>query len=443
MTRAGMPTDSGPVVESRPGVVAATPVASPLVAVVGLGYVGLQTALALQDAGLQVLGVDVSEHRLEAISSGDVDALPKDRRRLRRALADDRVLLTADATASSEADALVICVPTPIDEDRKPNTEPLERACATAVAHARAGQTLVLTSTTFVGSTRALLAEPLAARGLAVGRDVFVAFAPERILPGDASVDQREVPRVIAGLTAACTAAAARLLRPITKYLHRVSSPEAAELTKLHENTFRALNLAFANEMAKAALHFGVDPIEVVDAAATKPYGFLAHHPGPGVGGHCIPVDPQWMLEPLRAAGVPMPLAETAMDAVVARPAQVARRAEEILDELGVALEEASLLIVGVAYKPGVADARESPGRKIAQFLARCGAHVEYFDPLVTELAVDGRLLQSLPSPAEASADLVIVTVTHPGADYAWLDEHPNVLDATYRTPGGQRRHLI
>ncbi len=422
---------------------AAAPAASPSVAVVGLGYVGLPTALALQDTGSPVVGIDVSDARLRAIRRGDVDVLPDDQVRLEQALAADRLRLTARASAQAEADAVLICVPTPVDDDLRPDPRAVEHACAAAVEHARPGQTIVLTSTTFVGTTRELLAAPLAARGLQPGRDVFVAFAPERILPGDASVHQWDVPRVLGGLTPACTAAAARLLRPIAHHLHEVSSPEAAELTKLYENTFRAVNLAFANEMAGAARSFGLDPVELVRAAATKPYGFLAHYPGPGVGGHCIPVDPHWMLQPLRAAGVAMPVAESAMAAVAARPAAVAERAADVLDELGIALADARVLVVGMAYKPGVADARESPGRRIAEHLVRRGVEVSYVDPFVPEVTVDGAVLRSQPVPREVEADLVVVTVAHPGVDHRWLDDREHVLDATYRTPGGRRRHAV
>jgi nucleotide sugar dehydrogenase len=438
-----MSTNALSTVEPLPLARRTAPGRSPSVAVIGLGYVGLPTALALHDAGSPVIGIDTSPERLQAIRDGDVDALPEDHGRLARALAADHLDLTADTAAQAEADVVMICVPTPVDSDRRPDARAVERACAGAVAHARPGQTLLLTSTTFVGTTRTLLADPLAARGLQPGRDVFVAFAPERILPGDASVQQRDVPRVVGGVTPACAAAAAKVLQPIVDRVHTVSSPEAAELTKLHENTFRAVNHALANEMAGAARHFGLDPVEIVDAAATKPYGFLAHYPGPGVGGHCIPVDPHWLLEPLRTAGVRMPLSDRALTDVAARPAAVVARAEQLLAGLGVAADAARVLIVGMAYKPGVADGRESPAHAIAEQLARRGAEVEYVDALVPEVIVDGRRLRSHPAPAEVEADLVILAVVHPGFDLDWLGARPDVLDATYRTPAGLRRHLV
>jgi nucleotide sugar dehydrogenase len=328
------------------------------VAVVGLGYVGLPTALALHEAGLGVLGVDSSDRRLADIRAGAVDLLERDRARLTTALGSGRFGLTSSAGDIEHADVVMIAVPTPVDAHRQPDTRALTAACATSVEHAREGQTIVLTSTTYVGTTRDLLVAPLAARGLVAGEDVHVAFAPERINPGDPLVEQTEVPRVLGGVTPACADAAAAVLAATTTCLHRVSSLEAAELTKLQENTFRAVDLALANELAAAAGAYGVDPVEVVEAAATKPHGYPPHRPGPGVGAHCIPVDPYYLLAPLRAAGVRTPVIEQAMAAVAARPREVAERALTALTERGVAAAGARVLLVGAAYKSGVADRR-------------------------------------------------------------------------------------
>lgn len=414
------------------------------IAVVGLGYVGLPTALALHAAGAPVIGIDVSERRLLAIRSSDVDLPTTDVLRLEGALGDGRLRLSSIPAAVAAADAVIVCVPTPVDEQRRPHPAALRAACANVVAHARAGQTIVLTSTTYVGSTRELLVEPLAERGLRAGEDVFVAFAPERILPGDPTVQQRAVPRVVGGATARCTARTRELLAPTADRIHTVSSLEAAELTKLYENTFRAVNLAFANEMAGVSAHLGIDPVEVVDAAATKPYGFLAHYPGPGVGGHCIPVDPYYLLEPLRGDGVAAPIAEQAMAAIEARPGAVAERALSLLRGRGIAWDEATALVVGMAYKPGVADARESPGLAIAERLHGAGVDVAYHDPRVAEVRLAGeRVLRSVPQPTPAPFDLVVVTALHDGAERAWLDDCEHVLDATYRVPLGRNRHLV
>jgi UDP-N-acetyl-D-glucosamine dehydrogenase len=414
------------------------------VAVLGLGYVGLPTTLALREAGFPVIGVDISERRLDAIRSGDVDLIDRDRPRLTEALGSGLLALTVDPAALQAADAVIIAVPTPVDQNLRPDLRALHGACASAVENARAGQTLILTSTTYVGTTRDMLVEPLAERGFTVGEDVHVAFAPERINPGDALWEQTTVPRVLGGVTQACAVAAAEVLAATASKLHVVSSPEAAELTKLQENTFRAVNLAFANEMAAAARFYDVDPVEVIAAAATKPYGYLAHYPGPGVGGHCIPVDPYYLLTPLREAGVDAAVTEVALSAVARRPALVADRALQLTAELGLSDADARVLLVGVAYKPGVSDHRESPALEIAARLAERGARLAYHDPLIPSVPVTGvGRLFSVEAPDPADYDLVVVAVVHPGHPYEFLARAEHVLDATYRTPGGRVRHSV
>jgi UDP-N-acetyl-D-glucosamine dehydrogenase len=414
------------------------------VAVLGMGYVGLPTSLALCEAGFPVLGVDISQRRLSNIEAGAVDLLDRDRPRLTDALDSGRFALTADAAALEAVDAVIIAVPTPVDADFNPDLRALRGACASAVDHARAGQTLILTSTTYVGTTRDLLVEPLRLRGFTVGEDIHVAFAPERINPGDALWEQAAVPRVLGGFTPACTKAAIAILAATASKLHIVSSVETAEFTKLQENTFRAVNLALANELATAAGFYGVNPVEVIDAAATKPYGYLAHYPGPGVGGHCIPVDPYYLLAPLREAGIASPLVETAMGRVAGRPRLVADRALEIAACRGIAEEDARVLLVGAAYKPGVEDHRESPALQIATRLAERGAQVSYHDPLIAEVEVEGAgLLRNVERPHAADYDLVVVAVVHPGNSYEFLADAEHVLDATYKTPGGTVRHAL
>jgi nucleotide sugar dehydrogenase len=415
-----------------------------IVAVIGMGYVGLPTSLTLCEEGFSVIGLDISESRLHDIRSGRVDLLERDRPRLDEALESGLLALTSDASALEAADAVIIAVPTPVDADLQPDLRAVRAACASAVEHARPGQTLILTSTTYVGTTRELLVDPLTDRDLAVGEDVHVAFAPERINPGDALWEQAAVPRVLGGVTDACAFAAAQVLAATASKLHVVSSVETAEFTKLQENTFRAVNLAFANEMAAAAGFYGVDPVEIVGAAATKPYGYLAHYPGPGVGGHCIPVDPYYLLAPLHEAGMSAPVTEQAMAAVAGRPAHVAGRALELMAERGLADTEARILLVGVAYKPGVEDHRESPALQIAAALGERGARVSYHDPLIASVAVAGAgTLESVAAPDAADYDLVVVAVVHPGHSYEFLNEAEHLLDATYKTPGGKIRHSL
>jgi UDP-N-acetyl-D-glucosamine dehydrogenase len=413
------------------------PVAEPApasVAVVGLGYVGLPTSLALAQAGFGVVGIDTSDRRLRDIRAGHVDVIPEDRRRLDDALLNPQVLVTSEIRALSAADAVLICVPTPVDADRRPDLGALRAACQSVVAHARPGQLLVLTSTSHVGATRELLVEPLARRGLIAGSNCHVAFSPERIDPGSVRHPQHTVPRVVGGATASCAEAAVPFLGEIAESVVVVRSTEAAELTKLYENSFRAVNIALANELADIARGHGLDAVEIVDAAGTKPYGFMPFYPGPGVGGHCIPCDPHYLLEPLDRLGTQAPVIREAMRALHARPRRVVRRAVEILAEDDVWIGDARVLVVGAAYKPGISDLRESPGVEILNGLRALRARVDYLDPLVASLETDdGMAMLSVQQPDPRAYDLVITTIVHPGSDLSWINECERVLDCTYR----------
>ena len=265
-----------------------------------------------------------------------VDLLSRDRQRLARHLQRDSLRLTTEPAALSRADAVVVCVPTPIDAHQSPDLRALSGACAAVVDNATPGQTIVVTSTTYVGCTRELIVKPLSDRGLESGRDVFVAFSPERIDPGVEAHAPDSTPRVVGGVTAACASRAAELLAHTASAIHPVSSPEAAEMTKLVENTFRAVNIALANEFSDAARELNVDVIEVISAAATKPYGFMPFYPGPGVGGHCIPCDPHYLLWQLRARRFDSPVTRSAMTAIALRPREVVSQARRCSPRTGV-----------------------------------------------------------------------------------------------------------
>jgi nucleotide sugar dehydrogenase len=408
------------------------------VAVVGMGYVGLPTAIALGAAGHPVIGLDISDRRLRTIASGDAELLDTEQAELAGQLADDRLVLTSDAADLAAADAVIIAVPTPVDARRRPDLRPLRGACDTVVRHARAGQTIVLTSTTSIGSTRRLLVEPLERRGLLAGRDVYVAFAPERIDPGVKAHAQQATPRVVGGVTEECFIRAAGVLRHTCSEIHAVSSAEAAEMAKLMENTFRATNIALSFEFAEAARRHELDAVEVIDAAGTKPYAFMAHYPSAGVGGHCIPVDPYYLLEPLRAEGVHMPVIAAAMEQVARRPGRFAQRALQVVE----GRDDPRVLVVGATYKPGVADLRESAALEIVRDLHMAGVHVDYHDPLAASFEQDGARFESVP-PSAAGYDVAILTLVHPGQDLSWLHDCPVVIDGTYRTPVGTRREVI
>ena len=409
----------------------------PLIAVVGLGYVGLPTALALRHAGNGVLGIDISEHRLNLIRRRHCDLTPADHERLLVALDQPQFDLTGEESRLSEADAVMICVPTPVDSHRAPDLTALRRACEAVCSHARRGQTIVLTSTSYVGTTRDLLIEPLTEAGFEIGSDICVAFSPERIDPANTTHPQESVPRVLGADNQLCAEKARAVIDAIAPSVHTVSSPEAAEMTKLYENVFRAVNVSLANELAEAARVLGLSPTEVIDAAATKPYGFMPFRPGPGVGGHCIPCDPHYLLWQMRPHDQPLPLVERAMASIAARPQRVVERAAELLSQRsGKGLRGARVLVLGVAYKPGVADVRESPALKLIELLREREALVEYHDPLVPVLERGGETMITVPDPRVRAYDLVIAHTLHPGTEYDFLDPAVPVLDCTYRLDG-------
>jgi nucleotide sugar dehydrogenase len=414
------------------------------VAIVGMGYVGLPTALSFTHAQRSVLGVDLNPERLHAIRSSAVDLVPADHVRLIDALAEESLDLTSDPQAIARASAVIICVPTPVDHHLVPDLAALRSACASVVANAVHGQVIILTSTSYVGTTRDLLVEPLTTFGWQIGRDVYVAFSPERIDPGNEEFPQEVVPRVVGGATAECASRAASTLQAYASRVHVVSSPEAAELTKLLENTFRAVNIALINEIADLSEELGVEITEVIDAARTKPYGFMAFSPGPGVGGHCIPCDPYYLLWQIKQSRLALPVVEHAMESIAHRPRQVVQRVHEMLGEAGRPLHGSQVLVVGVAYKPGVADVRESPALEVIERLVHAGAEVSYFDPLVPSIRTSaGSPMHSVTEPTEHRADLILLHTLHPHTDYEWVVDHPLVLDATFRFTRACHRNVL
>jgi UDP-N-acetyl-D-glucosamine dehydrogenase len=422
-----------------------------LVAVVGLGSTGLPSALALRRAGFKVLAIDTSTSRLSEIRSGRAEQLGVTRQELAPHLEDAGFLITDELAGTGAADMVLICVPSDVDAQGRPNSQALRRACAAVVRNARAGQTFVLTSTTYVGSTRELLVQPLGERGLCVGEDVFVAFSPERVDPGAGDHEPSSATRVLGGVTETCFRQASVLLRPICRDLHRVSSPAAAEMVRLYESTFRAVNIALAFEMADACRAGALDPIEVTEAAASKPFGFMAHYPSAGVGGRGVGVDPHHLNAPLRERGLQVTLAESATRILASRPQRVAARAHELLLRSGRHLRELRVLVVGAAYKPGVADCTNAPAVEIISRLLEEGVNVDFHDPLVSVLQVDGEEIYGVdPDPRRDASgfgpedyELAIVVGLQPGHDYGWLSRCPQVLDCTYRQRTGRRHFLL
>lgn len=413
------------------------------VAIVGLGYVGLPTALACFDHGSRVLAVDTSITRLEAIVDGHVDLVSTDRKRLAWALGDARFVLTTDSGLLARAAAIVICVPTPVDEHLVPDLSLLQHACDTVVRGAVEGQLLMLTSTTYVGCTEDLLVRPLVARGFTPGVDIHVAFSPERIDPGNDRFTQAAVPRVVGGRTTECRSAGAGLLRSYGVTAHEVPSLEVAEMSKLLENTFRAVNIALINEFADICTALRISVMDVIAAAATKPYGFMAFQPGPGVGGHCIPCDPHYLLWQLREHRVAAPVIAESMGSIAARPRHVVERVREVLGELGISVRAARVLVVGVTYKPDVDDLRESPALEILDGLERSGITVGFVDTHVTTVRLrSGRTIDVSVDPGAWKADVVLLHTRHIDTDLSWIRDCV-VVDATYRSADIPNRVLL
>jgi UDP-N-acetyl-D-glucosamine dehydrogenase len=420
------------------------------VAVVGLGHAGLPSAIALREAGLRVVGIERSARRLSEIRAGRSELVGAQREQLRAQLGDADFVLTDELEALSTADAVLVCVSNSLDPHGRPSSEALARTCAQVVEHARPGQTLVLTSTTHVGSTRGLLVEPLGARGLRVGEDVFVGFSPERI---DAADGRGQAPRtrIVGAVTETCFAHVAELLRALGEELHRVSSPAAAEMAKLYESSFRAVNVALAFEMADACRTHALDPIEIADAAATEPSSFAAHYPSAGVGGHSAGIDPHYLLRSLREQGRSATLTEQALRTIAARPGRVVLRALELLRRSGRQLRDVRVLVVGAAYRPGSADCTRAPAAEVIARLQVEGAQVAFHDPLVPVLRIDDEELESIdPDPRRDGSgfgpedyELAIVIGVQPGYDYGWLRRCPQVLDCTYRQRTGRRHFLL
>jgi UDP-N-acetyl-D-glucosamine dehydrogenase len=385
------------------------------VGVIGLGYVGLPLAVAFAQEGCEVIGVDLDARKVEAIQAGrsyieDVPdaALDAVRGRLRA---------STGYAELAEADAVLICVPTPLTRNREPDLGPLIDATRALARVLRADQLVVLESTTYPGTTRERVAPLLEESGLAAGRDFHLAFSPERVDPGRTDHTLRTVPKVVGGLTDACAERAEALYGLVCDQVVPVSSPEAAELTKLLENIFRSVNIALVNELAMLTDRMGIDIWEVVDAAATKPYGFMRFDPGPGMGGHCMPVDPFYLSWRAREFDMATEFIELAGKVNQQMPYHCVAKVARTLNAAGRAVKGSRVLVVGVAYKPGVGDIRESPALKIIELLREQGAEVLYHDPHVPVLGDPP--LQSLElEPALAGADLAVIVTAHPGVDH-------------------------
>ncbi|MFL5770356.1 MAG: nucleotide sugar dehydrogenase [Chloroflexota bacterium] len=393
-------------------------------AIVGLGYVGLPLAIAFTEAGLRVEGIDANGPRVAELVARRSPIDDVSNERLGRALDGGlRVVEPRDARIG-EADVVFVCVPTPITRSKDPDLAPVLSAAALIRENLRDGQLIVLQSTTFPGTTTGPFREELERSGLRAGRDFDLAFAPERVNPGDPASASKGVPRLVGATTERASKRAAALLRCINDDVIELSSPDAAELAKLLENVFRNVNIALVNQLALLCERMGLDVWEVIDAAATKPFGFMRFTPGPGVGGHCIPVDPYYLAWRAREFDFVDRFVELAGDINFAMPRHVVDLVAEALNERGKALRGARVGILGVAFKPNVRDARNSPAADVIALLGKRGADVVYHDPHVPSFRDGGGVThESRPLDATLGSDVVVVVTAHDAID----------LDAVYR----------
>ena len=397
------------------------------VGIIGLGYVGLPLAVAFAEAGHDVVGVDSDSRRVERLrrSESDIEDVPSER--LRAVV--ERFAATTEHHPLSDCDGVVICVPTPLANRREPDLSHLIDAATALSQVLREGQLVVLESTTYPGTTRDQLLPILERSGLEVGAGFHLAFSPERIDPGRTDYTVRTTPKVVGGITPACSERARQLYATIVDQVVVVSTPEAAELSKLLENIFRSVNIALVNELSQLCDRLGIDVWEVVDAAATKPFGFMRFDPGPGMGGHCLPVDPFYLAFKAREADFYPEFVELAGKLNQTQPAFCVERIARALNDAGKPVRGSRVLVLGASYKAGIGDTRESPALKIIRLLRERGAEVSYHDPHVPELPQLG--LRSRPlAEALAAADLAAIVTAHREIDYqALVAEAKLVID--------------
>ena len=393
------------------------------IGIIGLGYVGLPLALEFAKAGFRVTGFELDEEKVRAINEGGSYLEDVTAEEVKTARDAGKLEATLDYGTLSKADVINVCVPTPLTKTKDPDVSHIVKAVEEIRKRLRSGQLVILGSTSYPGTTHDLFIPLLEESGLKVGVDFSVAFSPERIDPGNKEFPLHRVPKVVGGETPHCTELCAKVFETIFDSIVPVSSTQSAEMVKLLENTFRAINIGLANEIALMCDRLGLDVWEVIDAAASKPYGFMKFEPGPGLGGHCIPVDPTYLAWKMKSLNFPARFIDTATEINGHMPEHVARTVGDLLNEERIAVNGARILILGVAYKADVSDMRESPALDIIALLEAKGAEIRYHDPYVPEVRLENRTAKSVDLTDEVvgSADLVVIVTNHSGVDYERL----------------------
>jgi UDP-N-acetyl-D-glucosamine dehydrogenase len=401
-----------------------------VVGIVGLGYVGLPLAMEFAKAGFTVVGYDVSERVVTLLNGGDSHIQDVPSAEVREQVEAGRFRATADETALKGCDAISIAVPTPLSKTRDPDMAYVLSAADAIQRQARPGMVIVLESTTYPGTTRELLEPRMQAAGLTVGEDVFLAFSPERVDPGNERYQTKNTPKVLGGITPACVAVAKALYEACIETVVPVSSPEAAELVKLLENTFRAVNIGLVNELAIICDRLGVDVWEVIEAAATKPFGFMKFTPGPGIGGHCIPLDPHYLAWKMRTLNYKTRFIDLASEINSQMPDFVVEKVSRALNDERKSVNGSRVLVLGIAYKRDINDMRESPALDVMRLLEARGADVVYHDPHVPSYREEGhsRSGVALTAAELERADAVVIVTDHRAIDWGLVVEHASVV---------------
>jgi UDP-N-acetyl-D-glucosamine dehydrogenase len=416
-----------------------------VVGLIGLGYAGLPLAVAFAEAGFPVIGVDLRRDRVDSLTAGQSYVGDVSAERLNSLITSGNLRASAEYASLADADIITICVPTPLSQTKTPDTSAITGAMTALGPWLRPGQLIMLESTSYPGTTEEIVRPVLEARGFTIGQDIFLAFAPERVNPGDTHFGTRNTTKLIGGMTPACRDLATSLYATIVDKVVLVSSPVVAEMAKLLENTFRQINIAFANEMALMCERLGVDVWEVIDAAATKPFGFMPFYPGPGLGGPCIPVVPHYLAWKLKTVGYDARFIALAEEINGAMPAYVVNLVADALSGEAKPLRGARVLVLGITYKPDVADTRESPSLAVLEGLLAEGADAIFHDPFVPEVIVNGRSLASFTIDAAVlgEADCVVVATDHRSYDWSWIVEQARLIvdtrNVTARVSADQR----
>jgi len=410
------------------------------IAVIGLGYVGLPLAVEKAKAGFTVVGIDRNKKRVAMVNRGENYIPDVLARELAEVVKDGKLQATQDFSVIANVDVVTICVPTPLDKNKQPDTSYIEYVVEQSVPYLHPGQLMVLESTTYPGTTEEVIQPQIEGQGFTIGQDFFLAFSPERIDPGNRKFQMKNTPKVVGGVTVSCTEVAKALYeRVVDGKVFPASSPRVAEMAKLLENIFRIVNISLVNELALLCEKMKIDVWEVIEAAKTKPFGFMAFYPGPGLGGHCIPLDPFYLSWKAKEYGFTTRFIELAGQINDAMPHHVIERAMELLNEEGKPLRGAKVLLLGMAYKRDIDDLRESPALKVARLLADRGAMLSYHDPYIPEINSAGLELRDvvLTPKLLAAQDLVIITTAHTNVDYKMVVDHaPLILDTRNATKG-------